>query len=275
MLASRQESRFSRFLFKVVHNQEILRGDCKEVLKTFCDETIDLCITSVPYNIGLNYNEYKDNKKKEEYLSWLVAIFTEVKRVLRPDGSLFLNVGSTNLNPWVAFEVAMTLGKFFVLQNHIIWVKSISVGDTSYGHFKPINSPRFLNQTFEHILHFTKNGDVRINRLAIGVPYVDKGNLRRKRNDLDLRCRGNCWFIPYETIRSREERGKHPAVFPQTLVEWCIRLTGFNEETVVCDPFLGSGTTLVVTKQLGIKGIGIEIDPEYCQWSCDRLLKSA
>jgi site-specific DNA-methyltransferase (adenine-specific) len=100
---------------------------------------------------------------------------------------------------------------------------------------------------------------------------MDKNNLKRKKNSIDLRCGGNCWFIPYETINRKSQKGKHPAVFPKLLVERCIKLAGYNNDTVVCDPFLGSGTTLVVAKRLGIKGVGIELDPEYFEYSCRRL----
>jgi len=245
------------------------------VLRTFSDESIDLFVTSPPYNIGVKYHEYHDNKEQSEYLDALGRIFSEVKRVLRPDGSVFLNIGSTNSNPWIAFEVGMRLKELFLMQNRIIWVKSISVGDVTYGHFKPINSPRFTNHTFEEIFHFTKDGRVKIDRLGIGVPYMDKGNLKRRNNDVDLRCRGNCWFIPYETINSKTARGDHPAVFPEKLADWCIRLAGFDRETVVCDPFLGSGTTLIAARKLGINGIGIEMDSKYCRESYNRLAQAA
>ena len=112
---------------------------------------------------------------------------------------------------------------------------------------------------------------MKLDRTAIGVPYMDKNNLKRKKDTTDLRCRGDSWHIPYKTIRSKRQKGNHPAVFPEELVEWCIKLAGYNNDTVVRDPFLGSGTTLVVAKRLGINGIGIEIDTKYFEYSCRRL----
>jgi len=266
-----QEQKSTKLFKKEMGNQQIILGDCLEALKNIRDKTLDIVITSPPYNLGIKYNSYNDNKSEANYLAWLHSIFTQIKRVLRDDGSTFINVGCSNKNPWVSFDVAMTLRDLFILQNRFIWVKSVSIDNLTHGHFKPINSKRYTNHTFEEIFHFTKKGDVKIDRTAIGVPYMDKNNLERKKNSIDLRCRGNCWYIPYETITQKSQKGEHPAVFPKQLVEWCIKLAGYNNDTIVCDPFLGSGTTLLVAKRLGIHGIGIEIDKKYFDYSCRRV----
>ena len=254
-----------------VDKQTVVLSDCLQALVELPDRSIDLFVTSPPYNIGIKYGEYKDNKPYHEYLMWLHQVFYQAKRILRDEGSIFLNIGNTNRNPCLPLDVAGALRDLLVLQNRIIWVKSISINNTTYGHFKPINSERFVNNTYEEIFHLTKNGSVKLNRIAIGVPYVDKNNLKRKSDSLDLRCRGNCWHIPYDTINSKRQKGNHPAVFPEQLVEMCIKMAGYDSETVVCDPFLGSGTTLVAAKRLGLKGIGIEVDKNYFDYTCKRL----
>ena len=246
--------------------QNIIEGDCIEILKTIKDNSIDIIITSPPYNIGIKYNQYKDTLKREEYLTWLNNVFKEIKRVLKYNGSFFLNIGASSIDPWIYMDVANIARKTFILQNDITWVKSISIGNKTDGHFKPINSERFMNNTNEHIFHFTKTGNIKIQREEIGVPYSDKSNIKRWNNKKDIRCRGNTWFIPYNTIQSKDQRGNHPASFPEKLVEWCIKLHGFNENTIVCDPFCGSGTTLRVTKYMKIQGIGIELDKTYIEY---------
>ena len=258
-----------------VEKQIIVHGHCEDVLKTFQDKSIDLFITSPPYNIGIKYNDYKDSRK--DYLEWLYEIFLEVKRILKDDGSLFLNTGSISSNPWISFDIIQKLRSLFVLQNHIIWCKSISISKTkNFGQYKPINSNRYLNHTFENIFHLTKDGINIIDRLSIGVPFVDKINLNTKTGNIngDLRCIGNVWFIPYETIQTKKDRGTHPAIFPKKLVENCLKLHGYNENTIVCDPFSGSGTTLVVCKELMVKGIGIEQDIKYVSHTKTRLNNS-
>jgi site-specific DNA-methyltransferase (adenine-specific) len=251
-----------------INKQTIILGDSLEILKTMKDKTFDTIITSPPYNIGVSYNSYIDKMEKENYLEWIKNIFTECKRVMTNNGSLFLNVGATNINPWVCYEVAFTLKDLFVLQNDIVWVKSISIKDESYGHYKPINSKRYLNHMYEHIFHFTKNGQVEIKRKNVGVPYKYKCNLKAKTVTEDVRCRGNTWFIPYETIHTKTQRGKHPAVFPVKLVDWCIKLSNGKK---ILDPFLGSGTTLEACELLDVEGVGIEIDEEYYNFAKERL----
>jgi len=250
--------------------QKIIVGDCLQILPTVANETVDVCVTSPPYNLGIKYASYGDKLPREGYLQWLTEVFKEVNRVLKCDGSFFLNVGYTNIDPWVSIDVSLVARTIFVLQNRITWNKSITVGDMTAGHFKPINSGRFLNYTCEDVFHFTKQGNVKIDRLAIGVPYADKTNIARFHRKSDLRCRGNAWFIPYETSVQNRRKG-HPATFPVSLPEWCIKLHGLSAEMVVLDPFAGLGTTLIAAKTLGVSAIGIELDPEYARVASDKL----
>lgn len=252
---------------------KIINKDCIEVLKKVKPQTVDVVVTSPPYNLGIKYNTYKDRKSYQEYLDWLSTIFSLIKDVLKEDGSFFLNVGQSNIEPWICYDVANIARNLFVLQNDITWVKNISIDDMSVGHFKPINSKRFLNQTNEKIWHFTKNNDVCIDRLGIGVPYADKSNINRwaQTNGKDKRCRGNTWYVPYETINSKEMKGLHPAIFPTQLAEMCIKLHGIKKDMLVIDPFMGSGSVLVACQQLGINGIGIDIDKQYCDFVKQRI----
>jgi site-specific DNA-methyltransferase (adenine-specific) len=259
--------------------QTIIQGDCIEKMQELPAESVDVAVTSPPYNIGKDYKTYSDDLPHEAYLGWMEQVFVQIHRLLKPDGSFFLNIGSTCKEPHVATDVCREATKHFVLQNNIVWVKSISVLDEadwrSYGHFKPIVSGRFLNQTHESIYHFTKNGDLKIDRLAIGVPYQDKSNIDRWKHEgkvkSDKRCRGNVWFIPYETVQSKKQ---HTAGFPVKLPEYCISLHGVRDGLVVLDPFLGAGTTLRACENLGVTGIGIELDQFYCDLAKDNLLLS-
>ena len=159
-----------------------------------------------------------------------------------------------------------------------------------YGHFKPINSDRYINVTNEDIYHFTKTDKVKINREAVGVPYKWKCNLIdrktgkpriNKKTGLpveDKRCKGNSWFIPYETINSKKEKGYHPATFPEGLVEHCIKISDVKEGMIL-DPFIGSGTTVRTAKKMtdniddyNLSGIGIDIDEKYIDFCKDSIV---
>lgn len=242
-------------------------------MKQLDAESIDVVVTSPPYNLGIDYHRYDDRRPNQDYLDWLVTVGEAVKRVLKADGSFFLNVGSTNANPWVSLEVAAAMRQIFALQNHILWIKSVSIREDTVGHFKPISSYRYLNQNHESIFHFTHKGTVPVDRLAIGVPYTDKTNIARRGHAQDRRCAGNVWFIPYKTVQSKSQKFNHPAGFPIDLPERCIKLHGVNK-AVVLDPMMGAGTTLVAAARQGCIGIGIDIDDVYVEAATKRLLES-
>jgi site-specific DNA-methyltransferase (adenine-specific) len=259
------------------------------------DASVDLVVTSPPYNLGINYGRYSDRQDRGSYLAWCGEWAEQIRRVLKPNGSFFLNIGAAPSNPMLPHEIVMALREFFVLQNTIHWIKSIAIDDCSrrpagdaersdqsdtgnashreaatvirsFGHFKPINSPRFLNDCHEYVFHFTKSGRVELNRLALGVPYQDKSNIARwsHTRGKDLRCRGNTWFVPYETIQSRKKERPHPATFPVQLAEWCIKLHGVSRVRSMLDPFLGIGNSAVAAQRCGVRRfIGFEIDDAY------------
>jgi site-specific DNA-methyltransferase (adenine-specific) len=255
---------------------DFYRADCLALLPRLPAASIDAIVTSPPYNLGIRYRSYRDRLPREEYLAWTGTWIQAVKRVLRPDGSLFLNVGAKPTDPWAAFDVAQAARNHLHLQNTIHWIKSIAIDraavgedvplvrDIAVGHYKPINSTRFLNDCHEFIFHFSPTGETRLDRTAIGVPYQDTSNIARWRAAGNgLRCRGNTWFIPYETIQSRDRDRPHPATFPPRVPEYCLRLHGLSRTALVMDPFLGLGSTAVACAGLGLDFIGIEIDEHY------------
>ncbi|MGI0015639.1 MAG: DNA-methyltransferase [Nitrososphaera sp.] len=236
---------------------------------------VDIIVTSPPYNINKGYRSYLDNKEKEEYLKWLYQVAKESFTILKDDGSFFLNIGGIPSEPFLPFEAAERFSQAgYQLQNTIHWIKSISfekedVGKTngfhndfSIGHFKPITSERFLTDTHEYIFHFTKTGDVKLDKLSVGVPYQDKTNIGRWKSAIqDRRDRGNTWFIPYPTIT---EGRPHPAVFPEKLPYLCVKLHGVREGMIVYDPFMGIGTTALACLLFpNINYLGTEIDDQY------------
>jgi len=292
----------------VIHN-----NDCVAGMLALPPKSVDIIVTSPPYNLNIKYGSYKDDLPRDSYLKWLHDVFSAVKHCLKDDGHFFLNVGYSNIDPWVGMDVGNVARGLFELQNNFTWVKSIYVDGKTSGHFKPINSDRFANPTNEHLFHFTKTGNVTCDKLAAGVPYewkcnTDnsgriKGRLIKKmgfdnKRDFDknasidqvneletllsnklantkpkptMRCRGNTWYIPYDTISSREkERGSHPATYPVELVEQCIRFSGVKNGILV-DPFMGSGTSAIAAIKQDCKYIGFDIDPSYIEFAEHRI----
>jgi site-specific DNA-methyltransferase (adenine-specific) len=264
---------------------EIHEVDCVEGMETQLQpRSVDVVVTSPPYNLGIAYSRHDDTAPREEYLAWCDRWARGVERVLAERGSFFLNVGGKPTDPWVPFDVLGVMRRHFALQNVFHWVKSIAImraevgnypgleADLVVGHYKPINSPRFVNDCHEYIFHLTHSGDVPLDRLAVGVPYRDKSNVTRwKGGGSDLHCRGNTWFLPYPTIMRRDRDRPHPASFPPALPERCIRLHGMERTRLVLDPFMGLGSTAVACAQLGVSCVGFEIDPEYRREAESRL----
>ncbi|HEV8405850.1 MAG TPA: site-specific DNA-methyltransferase [Nitrososphaera sp.] len=256
--------------------------DCITGMKeNISKKSVDVVVTSPPYNIGIGYGSYNDALPREKYLAWMEEVGVVIKQALSDDGSFFLNIGNKPKDQWIGWEVASVLKKHFILQNVIHWIKSIAIskadvgnypniaGDIAVGHFKPIVSDRFLNDCQEYIFHFTKTGDAHLDKLAVGIPYQDKTNIGRwKAAKEDRRDRGNTWFIPYETIQSKSER-PHPATFPVKLPEMCIKLHG--DAKMVVDPFTGIGSTAVAAVRLRTPFVGFEIDKEYLDTAIARL----
>ena len=256
--------------------------DCLEGMKELEDGSIDAIVTSPPYNLNIKYGKYDDDKPRQEYLDWLVEIFREGKRVLKDDGHLFVNMGYSNIDPWVGMEVGLALRQDWILQNHINWVKSIHVNNKTSGHFKPINSKRFVCPTWEHLFHFTKDGNTDIDLEWSGVPYDEAYNnaeRNKKRSGRDWRPTTNCWHITYQSKATKDitaeiaGEDKHPAIFPRQLVEKCLKVSGLKQG-VVFDPFMDTGTTAVVAKEYDLEYIGCEIDKAYIETANNRLTRT-
>ncbi len=258
---------------------QLVHDDCRHGLaETLARGSIDVVVTSPPYNLGIAYGAYDDRRPREEYLAFLREVRDGLDRVLAPEGSLFLNVGATPKDPFLPWDVARSFGEKFRLQNVIHWVKSIAIDrefagraagldrDLAIGHYKPSRSDRFLHGAHEYVFHLTRTGEVPIDRLAIGVPYQDKTNVARWASGArDRRCRGNTWFLPYGTIQRRSTDRPHPAAFPPELPEWCYRLHGRSRIRRALDPFVGIGASAVAAVRVGVDFIGFDVDEEYLE----------
>ena len=254
----------------------LIQNDCIDGMAALSAGSVDVVVTSPPYNAGKAYRTYKDRMKRSAYLTWTRQWGEAVARVLSEEGSFFLNIGGRPSDPWLALQVATAFGEFLKLQNVIHWVKSIAIEPkdlptgtdadeaVTFGHYQPINSERYLNACHEYVFQFTHTGNVTVDRVGVGVPYQDKSNVARwKGAKDDLRCRGNTWFIPYETIQSRDKERPHPATFPVKLPEMCLRLHGLERVDLAMDPFVGLGSSAVACAKLGIPFVGFDIDAQY------------
>ncbi len=161
----------------------IVMGDCLDVLRALPPESADVVPTSPPYNQAINYHQHNDRMPRCTYLDWIKEVFVATYRVLKYDGSFFLNINGSGTAedptlPYAIIDRALAAG--FVLQNEIVWIKVDKVNDVLSGHFKPVTSKKYLDRAHERFLHLTKSGGVVIDKLAIGVPFADKCNINRR-----------------------------------------------------------------------------------------------
>jgi site-specific DNA-methyltransferase (adenine-specific) len=248
---------------------------------------VTLCLFgSGSSGLGKPYGVHDDSMPEESYLSWQGVAAKESRRVLAPDGHLFLNVGWNAQHPWRSPDVANRYRAHFILQQRIAWVKSIALDGSTLpeelraamherqvGHFASLNSDRYLNPVFEDVWHFSATGDSKIDRTApgVGVPYVWADQPARFGHHRQRHCRGNALHLPYKTVQSRADRDFHPAPYPVEFAEFFLRLAGLKPDDLVLDPFMGTGATLLAAQRLGLRAIGIDIDPAYCAAARRRL----
>jgi site-specific DNA-methyltransferase (adenine-specific) len=183
-----------------------------------------------------------------------------ISRVLK-DGSLcFVNMGHLVEDKMRPFRVAQIVSDAgFKLHDTITWVKN---------HYTPLRGNN-LNNLTEFIFMFVKGKCLDLDRLSIGIPYKDKSNVGRY-SDKDLKCRGNAWFIRYETIQDKSQK-LHKDRFPLELPELCIKLANLKPNSIVLDPFGGSGTTAVATQKLGFEYFYIDKDFKCATIALERL----
>lgn len=252
--------------------------DCLAWMKTQANESIDICMSSPPYNIGIQYNTYGDKMKQEDYLTWQKNIWMEVCRLLKPDGHLFLNIAPTRKDPLLPYKIATNVP--WTIQNSLVWSKCIEIDGHIRGHGVVTTSTKYLPNGHEMVFHFTKDGNTPIDVIATGVPYQPAWAAdNESRTGRSTRPTVNNWHIGYETCgswggnKTKQIKGdkKHPAIYPAELVRHCLKLAGVDSTKIVFDPFSGTGTTLVVAKELGMNEVGCEIDIDYYTFAKGRI----
>jgi site-specific DNA-methyltransferase (adenine-specific) len=232
-----------------------------EEMKQLPDDSIDVIVTSPPYNRGKNYssdtnNCYNDNKTEEEYLDFLKKVWSECFRVCKKTGLFFLNIGDSASDQGISEKVANSASEvgWYRVQD-IVWAKSIH----GKGHYTPSGGNKRFNNIWEHIYLFAKNKkEYKLNPKAIGIPYADKSNIGRY-GESDLRDPGNLFHIVYKKTTGAKIKKGHDAPFPIGLPYLCIKAVPNAKK--VLDPFLGTGTTLAASYKIGLQGYGYEKYP--------------
>ena len=253
--------------------KNIIYMKTSEIMKEIKDKSIDLIVTSPPYNINMNYGnktsngkivkskgkKYKDNLSEEEYKLMLKKVFEECKRVLKENGSIWINIK----NRYSKDEI---ISPFWIQEYFTdMYLKNIVIWNFDWGG----STNKRLAPRYEYIFWFTKDKkNYKFNLEDIKIPAV---NYRPDRYKTQLKNPSDVWKIPMISGNFLE-RTSHPAQYPEKLIERII-LAASNEKDIVLDPFMGSGTTAVVAKRFNRFYIGYELEEEYIEISKKRIDK--
>lgn len=269
------------------YNSKIYVGDARHVLKSLPKKEFQTCITSPPY---FRLRDY-DNKSQigqedtpEEFIEQLVEVFNCVRDTLKDDGTLWINIADTYMTsnkrpknsenkykikdmigiPWM---LAFALRKDgWYLRQDVIWHKTNA---------RPENAKGRCDNDHEYLFLFSKSRSYRFNEKAIQVPSSSAGRVPggNKKNDASRNDADRDMTIPVSHMRNRRSvwgiatkgiKAGHFAPYPPKLIEPCIAST-CDSNSIVLDPFLGSGTTMEVALKKGCKGVGIELNSQYAE----------
>jgi site-specific DNA-methyltransferase (adenine-specific) len=238
---------------------QIIHGDCIQELAKLDEGSVDLVFADPPFNIGYGYDEYRDKQSHGDYLSWSHWWISEVVRVLKPHGTFWLAIGDDYA---ADLKVACTRDPSLKLtcRNWVIWHYTFGV-----------NCKRKFTRSHTHLLYFVKDPkNFTFNADAIRVPSA-RQLAGDKRADPRGRIPDDTWQFPRVCGTHNERQGFHGCQMPEQVLGRIIRACS-NEGDLVLDPFVGSGTTLVVAKKLQRRYLGIELSGQYVAGARARLV---
>lgn len=241
---------------------QIICGDCLKILKGIPDNSVDMTFADPPFNLKKKYGEYKDNKEFKEYMNWCKKWIYEMVRVTKPTGSIFVH----NVPKWLTYY-ATFLNEIADFKHWIGWdAPTAPMGKT-------------LQPAHYGILFYAKNAK-RLKFYEIRYPHKRCRKCEVLLKDYGGKKDGLHPFGPLVSdvwtdihrIKHNKYRDKHPCQLPVHLMERLILMTT-DEDDIVLDPFVGTGTTVIAAKRLGRRYIGIDIDEKYVNITNSKLSK--
>lgn len=257
-------------------NLQIILGDCREKLQDLATDSVQLIFTSPPY---------ADQRKTtyggihpDEYVEWFLPISQELLRVLKPQGTFVLNIKERVVNgerhTYVLELIKSLREQGWLWTEEFVWHKK-----NSY----PGKWPNRFRDAWERLLQFNKSKAFDMYQEEVMVPIGDWAQTRLNKLSETDKIRDESkvksgfgknvsnWVdrdkvYPTNVVHMATETGNrnHSAAFPKSLPQWFIKLFTQTEDLIL-DPFMGSGTTVMVALEMGRKAIGIDIVPEYVE----------
>lgn len=243
---------------------DLRKGDCLEIMKTIPNNSIDLIITSPPYNMTKRkggyadtgrYDKYIDWKPENEYLCWIEDVFSSFGNVLVSNGVVLFNFSYSIENPSLPYKLVNQIEKYtpFVLVDTIIWKKNNGIPF-------PANKYR-LSRIWEFIFVFVRKSEIKT------------FNINRKIKSISSKTKQKYYEVVYNYIEAKnndEVCKLNQATFSSDMVTKLLNIYG-KENITVLDPFMGTGTTGIACLKNNINFIGIELSQEQYEYSRKRL----
>lgn len=242
----------------------IIQGDCLEVMQDVPDESIDVAFADPPFNLGKKYSEYRDNREFDAYLEWCEKWIYEMVRVVKSTGSIFVH----NIPKWLTYY-ANFLNRTAYFKHWIAWDAPTSpmgksLQPAQYGilyYVRNLKQSKFYEVRYPHkrcrkCLYLLKDYGGKKARLHPFGPLVS-----------------DVW-TDIHRIKHNKYRDRHPCQLPIHLLERVILMSS-DENDIILDPFVGTGTTVIAAKRLGRRFIGIDIDEKYVNITRDKLSKES
>jgi site-specific DNA-methyltransferase (adenine-specific) len=255
---------------------QVFHGDCIQRMQALPEGSVDLAFADPPFNIGYEYDVYRDDRDQREYLKWSRSWIAAVHRVLKDTGTFWLAIG----DEYAAELKVASQDVGFHCRSWVIWYYTFGV-----------NCKSKFSRSHAHLFYFVKNpqsftfrADAAENRIpsARQLVYADnranpKGRLPDDTWVLRPQDLAGCftpaedtWYFPRVAGTFKERAGFHGCQMPEQLLGRIIRLCS-NEGDLVLDPFSGSATTLAVAKKLGRSYVGFDLSEEYVRRGRARL----
>lgn len=243
---------------------QIIQGDCLEVMKNIPDNSVDIAFADPPFNLGKKYNGYRDNKEFHAYLDWCKGWIYEMVRVTKPMGSIFVH----NIPKWLTYYTTF-LNEIAYFKHWIVWDAPTapmgkSLQPTHYGilyYVKNLKKNKFYEIRYPH-------------KRCRKCKYLLKDYGGKKSSLHPFGPLVSDMWTDIHRIKHNKYRDEHPCQLPKHLLERII-LMSTNKGDIVLDPFVGTGTTVIAAKRLSRKFIGIDIDEMYVNITKDKLSKES
>ena len=262
----------------MIETGKIINGDCIEVMKTFPEGSIDLLVTSPPYNVNITYDVHKDDLPMDEYYEWSKDWLREAFRVLKDDGRIAVNVPN-ELNVQERGGRILFVAEFWMMMKEVGFKFSglvdltenspHRVRQTAWGSWMSASAPYVYNPKECVIIAYKKSSKKLTKGVSqwLGTPTEvtnEDGKVRTKMvyQDEDKKEFMNLVFGRWEYFA--DTRSLTKATFSMDIPSKAIKILSYKND-IVLDPFMGSGTSAFAAELLDRRWIGIELSPDYTE----------